>query len=129
MKRDTKRPTFGGGDALKDKKSRQQSAQRADGFPNGLVEIPGPLDETLVREITLLARNLESREKAKGGKILGIAPFEKGIAIETEGEKLAQHIADAVAKSRKAAVERVFDDEGKRRILTCRLPEKKARKK
>ena len=40
---------------------------------------------------------------------------------DQNGRKI-QHIADALACSTQAEVIRTFDDEGRRRILTCRLP-------
>lgn len=122
MRRNVQRPSFGGEETLRDKKARETKSHRADGVPNGLVEVPGPLAPEVETEIRNLARNIEERAKAKGGKILSVTPFQGGIAIETEDEKLAQHIADAIEKSRKATVTRVYDDEGRRRILTCRLP-------
>ena len=87
----------------------------------GLVEIPGPLTPALEEEIRNIARRFDERGPGAG---LRITPFQLGLAIETGSEKLAQRIADAIARSRKAEVTRVFDDEGRRRILTCRLPSK-----
>jgi hypothetical protein len=102
------------------RKRRQEETGRT----TGLVEIPGPLPAGLDEEVRNLAARLESEEERRrpGGRVLTITPFEEGLAIETQGEKLAQRIADALAKSRHARVERTFDDEGRRRILTCRLP-------
>lgn len=95
------------------------------GFTRGLVEVPGPLPKGLEEEIRNLAARLEREEAQRqpDGGILAITPFAEGLAIETRREKLAQRIADALEKSRHAKVERTFDDEGRRRILSCRLPE------
>jgi hypothetical protein len=95
------------------------------GYTRGLVEIPGPLPTDLEEEIRNLAARLE-REEARhqpDAGILAITAFADGLAIETRREKLAQRIADALQKSRHAKVERTFDDEGRRRILSCRLPQ------
>ena len=97
---------------LLDRKRRQRTT--------GLVEIPGPLAPALEEEIRNVARRFDERDP--GASVLRITPFQLGLAIETASEKLAQQIADAIARSRKAEVTRVFDDEGRRRILTCRLP-------
>lgn len=94
------------------------------GLMSGLVEIPGPLPGGLEEEIRNIAARMEEEEAARrpGSAVLAITPFAGGLAIETRGEKLAQRIADALGRSRKAVVERALDDEGRRRILTCRLP-------
>lgn len=117
-----------GAEELREKKKHFLSLQARDGLPNGLVEIPGPLSEATRREILNIARKRESQERERRPwvRILAVTPFDRGVAIETEDEKLAQHIADTLARSRKAEVDRVFDDEGKRRILTCWLPEARA---
>jgi hypothetical protein len=110
-------------DALVEKKRHQSQVHATDGIPNGLVEIPGPIPPSLAEELENIARNCEerARERRPHARILSIAPFQDGMAIETEGEKLAQQIANAIGKSRKAKVERTYDDAGKRRILTCIL--------
>lgn len=98
--------------------------QAETGYTRGLVEVPGPLPPDLEEEIRNLAARLE-REEARHrplAGILAITAFEGGLAIETRREKLAQRIAGILRKSRHARVERTFDDEGRRRILTCRLP-------
>jgi len=94
------------------------------GLTLGLVEIPGPLPPRVEQEIREVAARLAERDAARypGAALLSVTAFQEGLAIETKGEKLAQHIADHLARSRKATVERAFDDEGRRRILTCRLP-------
>jgi hypothetical protein len=100
-------------------KRRQQAA----GTTTGLVEIPGPLPPRLEAEIRNLVARLEREGAARhGGAVVSVTPFEDGLAIETRGEKLAQRIADRLRRSRHAEVERTFDDEGRRRILVCRLP-------
>lgn len=106
------------------RKRAQERRQAADRVANGVVEIPGPLPDTLEREVRAIVAASERREKDRDPEacVLRITPFEKGLAVETESEKLAQHIADALARSHKAEVARTFDDEGKRRILTCRFP-------
>ena len=100
------------------------------GYTGGLVEIPGPLPPRLEEEIRNLAARLEKEEAERrpDAGILAITAFEGGLAIETRGEKLAQRIAELLHKSRHAKIERTFDDEGRRRILTCRLPQACLRK-
>jgi hypothetical protein len=113
-----------GSSELLERKKRLGALHARNGIPNGLVEVPGPLTKQLRTEILNIARNQEDREKDRrpDARILKITSFRQGVAIETEGEKLAQQIANAIARSRKAEVDRVFDDEGNRRILTCVLP-------
>jgi len=110
-------------DRLLDRKRRQTKRYAANGAVHGLVEIPGPLSRQTELEIRALASSLEKKEKQRdaGARVLAITEFKGGLAIETASEKLAQHIADAVGRSRCARVERVFDDEGRRRILTCHI--------
>jgi hypothetical protein len=107
-------------EARLERKRHQEEAA----LSSGLVEIPGPLPPHLEEEIRHLAARAEADEARRHpeDRIVAIVPFAKGLAIETHGEKLAQRIADALARSRHARVERTFDDEGRRRILTCRLP-------
>jgi len=109
---------------LLERKRRLRRMHARDGLPNGLVEVPGPLSHETRAEIVNIARNQEEREKDRrpGARILKITSFQRGVAIETDGEKLAQHIATALSRSRKARVTRIYDDEGNRRILTCILP-------
>jgi hypothetical protein len=99
--------------------------QEEAGYTGGLVEIPGPLSSALKEEIRNVAARLEREERRRRphAGFLSITAFAKGLAIETRSEKLAQRIADALRRSRHARVERTFDDEGRRRILTCSLPE------
>jgi hypothetical protein len=113
-----------GDEALKARKKRLLEKRAADGRPNGLVEVPGPLRASVRDEILALARSLEKKERRPGFRVLQISDFEGGVAIETDSEKFAQKLADAIGRSRHAQVTRVYDDEGARRILTCRLPEK-----
>ncbi|MCK6460766.1 MAG: hypothetical protein L6Q95_12845 [Planctomycetes bacterium] len=103
--------------------ARKQHQEEA-GQATGLVEIPGPLPQGLEEEIRNLAARFEEEERRHGkdAAVLAVTPFAEGIAIETRGEKLAQKIADALHRSRHAEVERTFDAEGRRRILTCKLP-------
>lgn len=97
--------------------------QETAGQTTGLVEIPGPLDPLLEEEIrNLAAKVLGEETRHHPDAVVSITPFEGGLAIETRGEKLAQKIADRLKRSRHATVERTFDDEGRRRILLCRLP-------
>jgi len=121
-----RRARSGLGDAEQrlEKKKRREKAQRNDGIPNGLVEIPGPFPEHVGTEIrNIVDRTLaRERERDEHARVVAITPFREGLAIETESEKLAQHIADALGRSRKADVTRKYDDAGRRRILTCRLP-------
>ena len=119
-----------GREARADRKHRQTERRVADGRANGLVEIPGPIAEDIRDEIVRTARNVENREtkRRKGARILSIAPWsEGGLVIETEEEKLAQIIGDAIAESRQASTERFYDDEGMRRVVVCRLPMHKRR--
>ena len=114
------RSRLGDSENRKDRKQRQLRRQANDGVANGLVEIVGVITE----EISNIVDNVLCAEQRhdKHASIIARTPFEGGLSIETESEKLAQHIADALASSRRAQVTRVFDDEGKRRVLTCKLP-------
>jgi hypothetical protein len=98
--------------------------QQDTGQALGLVEIPGPLPNGLEEEVRNVAARLAKDEvrRGKDAAVLAITSFAKGLAIETRGEKLAQRIADALRRSRHAILERTYDDEGRRRILTCKLP-------
>lgn len=109
---------------LNNAESRLERKRRQKGRAQGLVEVPGPLPPQLEEEIRCLAARLEEEEVRRGSEemVLGITPFAEGLAIETRGEKLAQRIANAIRRSRHARIERTFDEEGLRRILTCRLP-------
>jgi len=111
---------------LEDSETRlsRKRRQEEEGRTRGLVEIPGPLPEGLEQEIRNLAAKLEAEaaERRPGASLVAITPFAEGLAIETSGEKLAQQIADALVRSRHVRLERAFDDEGRRRILTCHLP-------
>ncbi|MDH3591371.1 MAG: hypothetical protein OER88_05805 [Planctomycetota bacterium] len=107
-----------------DKKERRVQRGASDGIAHGLVEIPGPIAESEMREIRAIIASVAKREVERDphARICQITPFQEGIAVETESEKFAQHIADAIGRSRNATVTRTFDDEGARRILTCKLP-------
>ena len=106
------------------RKRRLVARQAADGFANGVVEIRGPLRTAVEHEIRNLAARVEAREKQRdpNAAILSFSHVEASLVIETESEKLAQHIADALKRSRKVEIKRFFDDEGARRVLRCRLP-------
>ena len=118
------RSALGDADQRLERKKKLASLQARNGIANGLVEIPGPIPDDLAVEIRhIVGRVVEKeRQRDEHACVHRISPFEEGLAIETESEKLAQHIADALARSKKATVTRAFDDEGARRILTCRLP-------
>lgn len=118
------RSKLGDKDQRTSRKRDLERRQAADRAANGVVEIPGPLQPTLEREVRAIVAASERREKRRDDAacVLRVTPFEQGLAVETESEKLAQHIADALARSHGAEVVRTFDDEGKRRILTCRFP-------
>lgn len=107
--------------------SRKRHQEEA-GQTTGLVEVLGPLPPGLEEEVRNLAARFEEDEQRRGkdATVLAVTPFDDGIAIETRGEKLAQRIADALHRSRHAQVERAFDAEGRRRILTCKLPRARA---
>ena len=89
----------------------------------GLVEVPGPLSRSIAAEIRNLTRNVLDREREHDpeAQLVSISLFAEGLAIETSSERLALNIANAIRRSHRADVERVLDDEGRRRILTCRL--------
>ena len=111
---------MGAAEDRREKKKKQMQSQRNDGFANGLVEIVGPITEEISNIVESVLR--KERQRDESARILSRTAFDGGLSIETESEKLAQHIADALERSRKATVTRVFDDAGKRRVLTCRLP-------
>jgi hypothetical protein len=98
---------------------RRRTRRRA----TGLVEVPGPLSRGIACEIRNLTCNVLERERLHDpdARLLSISLFAEGLAIETSSVRLAQNIAGAIRRSHKADVERVVDDEGRRRILTCRL--------
>lgn len=110
-------------DALSDRKKRLRRLADSDGYANGMVWIPGPLGERTRAEILAQVRNVVDRHADQSDRMLVVASLLEGIEIQTDGEKLAQRIADALARSRRARVTRVYDDEGRRRVLTCVLPE------
>lgn len=110
-------------DALQDRKKRLRALKEQDGYANGRVWIPGPLDELMRTQILNEIRNVAAGPAGRADRILVVAASREGIEVLTDGEKLAQRLADALARSRKAHVSRVYDDGGQCRVLTCRLPE------
>ncbi|MHC4958528.1 MAG: hypothetical protein ACYTGN_09135 [Planctomycetota bacterium] len=105
-----------------DRKKRQFERVATDGRPNGVVHVLGDIDAHGEDELRNIVRNVEERERKPGVVVLGIERDAEGLHVETESEKLAQHIADALSRSRNAEVERVFVDATKTRVLTLRLP-------
>jgi hypothetical protein len=119
----TNQEKVAGADVLSDRKKRLRRLADRDGYANGMVWIPGPLGERTRAEILAQVRNVVDRHAEESDRMLVVASLIEGIEIQTDGEKLAQRIADALAKSRRARVSRFYDDEGRRRVLTCVLPE------
>jgi hypothetical protein len=104
-------------------RARGKLLGRARRRATGLVEVPGPLSRGTTTEIRNLTCNVLERERRRDpdARLLSISLFAEGLAIETSSARLAQNIAGAIRRSHRADVERVMDDEGRRRILTCRL--------
>ena len=92
------------------------------GLPNGIVHIVGDLDAHGEEQLRNIIHNIDHAERNQDVTVLEVLRDEEGLHVETETEKLAQHIADAIVRSRNAEVERIFVDATKTRILTVRLP-------
>ena len=104
------------------RKVRQTERGAADGIPNGLVQIFAELDEAHETEIRNIALNVTKREHERDehARILDMAVDEDGLWIETESEKHAQHIANAIARARNMNLESTYNAAGKQRILSLR---------
>ena len=106
------------------RKRRRVLRHACDGQPHGIVHITGDIERHGAGELRNIIASVERREKQRDvhAAVLGIQTDSEGMHVAAESEKLAQHIADALARARKAAVVRVYSDAEKARILTCRLP-------
>jgi len=113
---------------LDDKETRKQAKKEQfekaahNGLPNGIVHILGDVGGHGEEELRNIIHNVDSAERNADVTVLQIVRDKEGLHVETETEKLAQRIADAIVRSRKAELERVFVDSTKTRILTVRLP-------
>lgn len=107
-------------DARAERKKRQHARAATDGRPNGVVHVLGDVDRHGEDELRNIIKNVEGRDPDT--VVLDVSRDADGLHVETEDEKLAQHIADAIGRSRNAEVERVFVDATKTRVLTLRLP-------
>ena len=105
-----------------DRKKRQHARAATDGLPNGIVHLLGDVDAHGEAELRNIVKNVAAAERDPHAVVLGITRDADGLHIETESEKLAQRIADAVARSRNAEIDRVFVDATKTRVLTLQLP-------
>lgn len=103
-----------------ERKKRQLDRGNRNGRPNGLVHVIGNIDRHGEGELRNIIRSVE---RGSDVTVLGIRRDDEGLHIEAESEKLAQHIADALGRSRNAGVERFFVDATKTRVLTVRLPD------
>ena len=104
-----------------ERKKRQLDRGAGNDRPNGIVHVTGDIDGHGEQELCNIIRSVEADERATGVTVLGIVRDEDGLHVETQSEKLAQRIADALQRSRNAEVERVFVDATKTRVLTVRL--------
>ena len=104
------------------RKDRQTQRGASDGIPNGLVQVAADLDEHEENEIRNIAQNVTEREleRDEHARILDMGVDDDGLWIETESEKHAQRIADAVARARNLDLTSQYNAAGKQRVLTLR---------
>jgi len=104
------------------RKVRQTKREASDGIANGLVLVLASLDADQEMEIRNIIGNVTEREQERygHGRILDMQSDADGLWVETETEKHAQHIADAIARARNMDVESYFDDSAKQRVLSLR---------
>lgn len=104
------------------RKVRQTERGATDGIANGLVQVFATLDEDHETEIKNIALNVTKREQERdeNARILDMAVDEDGLWIETESEKHAQNIANAIARARNMDLDSAFNAAGKQRVLSLR---------
>jgi len=104
-----------------DRKRRLTAKHAKDGRANGVVEIRGPVGPDLERVIRSDVDGAFARASRRDAdaRILSIARRGEDLVIETESEKLAQHIADTLRKSRHMEVDRTYVDGAACRLLVC----------
>ena len=104
------------------KKVRQMKRGASDGIANGLVLVLASLDAEHETEIRNIIGNVTEREQERyaQARMLGMESDADGLWVETETEKHAQHIADAIARARNMDVESYYDDSAKQRVLSLR---------
>ena len=80
------------------------------------------LDPAHESEIRGIVGNVTKREQERdeNARVLDMATVEDGLWVETETEKHAQHIADAISRARNMELESHYDAAGKQRVLTLR---------
>jgi len=103
-----------------ERKGRRLARAASDGVANGLVQVLAPLDAEHVVEIRNIVKNVTERERDARSRVLAIGVDEDGLWVETETEKHAQHIADAISRARSMELKSYYDSEGKQRVLTLR---------
>ncbi len=104
-----------------DRKRRLTAKRANDGRANGVVEIRGPVGPDLERVIRSDVDGAFARVSRRDpeARILLMARRGEDLVIETESEKLAQHIADTLRKSRHMEIERAYVDGAACRFLVC----------
>jgi hypothetical protein len=104
-----------------ERKGRQLKRGASDGIANGLVQILATLEPDHEVEIRNIVKNVTERERDEHSRVLDMGSDEDGLWVETETEKHAQHIADAISRARNMELESYYDDSGKQRVLTLRF--------
>lgn len=104
------------------RKTRQMKRGASDGIANGLVVVLASLDAEHETEIRNIIGNVTEREQGRDAqaRILGMESDTDGLWVETESERHAQHIADAIARARNMDVESHYADSAKQRVLSLR---------
>ena len=105
------------------RKDRQLKRNSSDGIANGLVQILATLEPDHEAEIVNIVKNVTESERGRDehSRVLDMGSDKDGLWIETETEKHAQHIADAISRARNMELESYYDDSGKQRVLTLRF--------
>ncbi len=104
-----------------ERKNRQRKHGATDGIANGLVQILATLEPDHEAEIRNIVKNVTEHERDEHSRVLDMGSDKDGLWVETETEKHAQHIADAISRARNMELESYYDDAGKQRVLTLRF--------
>ena len=103
------------------RKDRQLKRSASDGIANGLVQILATLEPDHETEIRNIVKNVTEQERDEHSRVLDMGKDEDGLWVETETEKHAQRIANAISRARNMEIESYYDDSGKQRVLTLRF--------